>query len=362
MKMKRIYFLLVIFASSFIASSQVTKTATSFAQSGTNSWTTSSTFNTVIQASDNIYLQSSVPTNGSSGILRLSGFGFTIPATATVNGIVVTIERHAATQGRITDQNIRLLLDGTEAGSNKALSQSWTASDTIVKYGGSTDKWGNTALTPANINTSGFGLAIQLQNRAAAVQTFIDMVSVTVYYTNTTAFVRFVSLEAKKQTSGVLLTWKVHEEDRLVSYDVERSADNVKFEKIGQVAATGAGEYTYTDLRPLSGKTYYRIRSFDMDTKYGYSTVICVYGSETAVVLKAFPSIVHSQLTIQHSAAVEGTTITITNLSGKQIQTLFPVKGSRETIADLSSLHSGLYFVHFINEKGAIESLKIVKH
>ena len=67
------------------------------------------------------------------------------------------------TTGNITWAKVILLIGGSEAGANKSDSSSLSGSDTYKTFGGAADKW---TLTPtdAQINASGFGVRIQLDD------------------------------------------------------------------------------------------------------------------------------------------------------------------------------------------------------
>lgn len=172
--------------------------------------------------------------------------------------------------------------------------------------------------------------------------------------------VKFSSFDAKAVNAGVALTWKVGTEQNVNGYEVERSADGRNFTSIGFVKANGQSAYTYTDSKPLASG-YYRIKSVDIDAKLGYSTVVSLKGGASSIVLKAFPSPVQNELTIQHNTATSNNKITISSVDGRLIQSIIPVAGSQQTKVDLSSANAGLYLVRFYNGSEASETLKVIK-
>jgi hypothetical protein len=279
-----------------------------------------------------------------------------------INGIIVSVKRHSAASSEITDKTIRLLIGGTQTGDNKSSLTAWTNADQVIKYGAATNKWTVSGLTASKINASNFGVSIQVQNSGSAGVAFIDYVSVTVYYSPGSQLpVRFVSFSSKKETAGMLLTWKVHEEDRLLRYEVERSANGVQFEKIGIVPAKAQEAYSFLDQQPLSGKCFYRIKGVDIDLKYGYSTVLGLNGAASGVVFKAFPTLVQNQMTVQHDAATAESRILISNQDGRLVKNIVPLKGSVETRIDLTTLGKGIYWLKFQDANGNIETVKFMK-
>lgn len=115
-----------------------------------------------------------------SQLLRLTAFGFAIPADATIAGIQVIVARSAT--GTVTDGSVRLFIAGsTLTTEDRARSDQWAATSETVIYGGLGDTWGRT-WTPAEINASGsFGPGIVAAAADGAVAT-ITAVQVTVYY------------------------------------------------------------------------------------------------------------------------------------------------------------------------------------
>jgi prepilin-type N-terminal cleavage/methylation domain-containing protein len=145
------------------------------------------------QFSDNQYASAQTVYGGeNSHFLLGTNFGFNIPSGATITGIVAHIERSYTGYGSCStalhDSYVLLAKGGTlqYSGSNKAGGDFWGTTDTVIDYGAEDDLWGST-WTPAEINSSGFGVAIQAQ----ADETFfftpqcnpqVDEITLTVYY------------------------------------------------------------------------------------------------------------------------------------------------------------------------------------
>lgn len=126
-------------------------------------------------------------TNSSnSQILRASNFGFNIPANATINGVVVTINKMVNnTSGTRADVIVQLYnASNTLVGDNKAITgTNWPASLSNVIYGGPGDTW-NAGLTATDINSPNFGVAQSAQCSSGTIRTFtIDYIQISVTYT-----------------------------------------------------------------------------------------------------------------------------------------------------------------------------------
>ncbi len=166
---------------------------------GTVSWTTTSS----AYASDNAYAEAaSLPSSGgTSRYLTLTGFGFSIPAGAAVDGVEVVVERKASGM-TVYDNSIKLLIAGTVSGTNQSAGLSWSSiSDTSVTYGGVSNTWGLT-LTGADVNSSTFGVAISAINNGISTRTAqVDHVTVKVYYTDLTGIPNW-TIGADRSDSG----------------------------------------------------------------------------------------------------------------------------------------------------------------
>jgi len=159
---------------------------TSQAGGGTVTWTNP----TYIFASDNNRATAALAKGVISYYLQATGFGFNIPSDAVINGIYVEVERSISEATTYTkDNSIKIIQGGTITGTEHADTvTTWPASsaDAYKAYGSSTDLWGLT-WTPAQINASNFGVAVQAKNtkkNAAYTNTAqVDHIRITVYYT-----------------------------------------------------------------------------------------------------------------------------------------------------------------------------------
>ena len=96
-----------------------------------------------------------------SRYLKATDFGFTIPASATILGIEVGIEKHST--DAINDARLRLVKNDVIQTGDRASPAPWMATDTIKTYGGSADLW-NTSWTFADLNSTNFGIAFAIES------------------------------------------------------------------------------------------------------------------------------------------------------------------------------------------------------
>jgi hypothetical protein len=135
-------------------------------------------------ASDNVYATISVPGTTTTNYLKATNFGFNIPVGATITGVVAEFERkNGAVIQDAADSTIKLVLGGTPSGNNLSAGATWSNSDVYGSIGSSSNLWG-LSLTPADINSSNFGVAISaiLDQGNNGTTASIDHIRMTVYY------------------------------------------------------------------------------------------------------------------------------------------------------------------------------------
>jgi len=166
--------------------------------------------------------------------------------------------------------------------------------------------------------------------------------------------VKFQTLEATPSNNAVALKWMVASEEHLSGYNVEKSIDGKSFSKIGFVSASNQPSYSFVDSKS-GGTAYYRIRSVDLDGRFGFSTIALVKSGQSLTVLNAFPSPFVSSFNLDHGTAAAGSLITISAEDGRTIKTIIPTVGSQRTPVDLSAAKAGMYLVRFKNTSGQVE-------
>lgn len=115
-----------------------------------------------------------------SHYLKATHFDFSIPAGSTINGVVVGVERRAVWSG-IKDYIVKLVVDGSITGDNKATATDWPTSDAYENHGGSGDVWGAT-LDADKVNSDNFGVVIAVGFTDTTQSALIDHIRMTVYY------------------------------------------------------------------------------------------------------------------------------------------------------------------------------------
>jgi Secretion system C-terminal sorting domain len=81
-----------------------------------------------------------------------------------------------------------------------------------------------------------------------------------------------LSFEAKSQDQKTVdVSWSVNADNQALSYEVQRSANAIDAQVVGNVPATASQNYSLNDAQPLSGVSYYRIKELKRDGTFAFS-------------------------------------------------------------------------------------------
>lgn len=145
--------------------------------------------------SDDSRASATVSPTGTSRYIVFDNFGFSIPSTASIKGIVLKLERNASFPLVIEDESLQLLLAGVATGTDVAVGDGtngtgdeWPQNtDATATYGSSTDVSGSFGLTPtyADVNDEDFGFRLSVSHVAGVgdpTDCEIDSATMAVYY------------------------------------------------------------------------------------------------------------------------------------------------------------------------------------
>jgi hypothetical protein len=136
-------------------------------------------------AQDEAYAEALNMDGETSDYLKATNFGFSIPVGATINGIVVEVDRYAQDPNAVSDAEVKIVKNGVIGSENKGAAGFWPTSDsnTYVAYGGSSDLW-NETWTAADINSANFGIVLSVSENGSRGDVFVDHIRIVVYYTD----------------------------------------------------------------------------------------------------------------------------------------------------------------------------------
>ena len=164
--------------------------------------------------------------------------------------------------------------------------------------------------------------------------------------------VTWLSFTAEKTgIRSALLKWATANEINSNHFEVERSADGIRFIKVGTVQANGKQEtrndYSFTDNFIPNGISYYRIKQVDNDGHYTYSIQVRIIIDATGISCTVSPNPASDFINLAFNATVSAVSVSLVNGNGKMVFTKnSSIIAAGETInIPVQNLPKGLYFV-----------------
>jgi alpha-tubulin suppressor-like RCC1 family protein len=173
--------------------------------------------------------------------------------------------------------------------------------------------------------------------------------------------VNFLSFEAEKINGNVHLSWSTAELGGNQFFEIERSADGIKFDAVGKTGAKPGSysSYSFDDQSAPSGILYYRIKQYDKDGSFMYSEIRKVTDiSAHEVILFPNPSENNFNLSVSgfNSSDFKGE---IYNSIGTKVETINGT--TNKDILFGTTLPSGCYLLKLVVGNDAPRVLKICK-
>ncbi|MDH3269303.1 MAG: YCF48-related protein, partial [Ignavibacteria bacterium] len=166
--------------------------------------------------------------------------------------------------------------------------------------------------------------------------------------------VELTSFTAIAQSNYVELNWTTATEINNLGFEIERSEDNVSFNKIGFVPGFGTTtepkSYSYSDQSVYSGTFYYRLKQVDYDGSFEYSAVVEVeLGVLNSYILEQnYPNPFNPSTKIRYSVPnTSQVIIKIYDVLSKEIETLVNEEkqtGTYKLTWNAANIPSGVYF------------------
>ena len=180
---------------------------------------------------------------------------------------------------------------------------------------------------------------------------YVDNIKVSVY--EAIVPVELVSFTSSVINNTIGLNWITATELNNSGFDIEKSADNVNWNKVGFVSGNGTStevhSYSFIDQNPIVGKSYYRLKQVDFDGTFEYSNLVEVlFGAVSDYALEQnYPNPFNPSTTISYSIKEKSNVeLKIFDLLGSEIATLISEEkapGNYDVHFDASFLSSGVY-------------------
>ncbi len=183
--------------------------------------------------------------------------------------------------------------------------------------------------------------------------------------------VTFLKISARQRGSGIDINFTTSQELNSDHFEVEKSVDgNSRWTGISTLKGSGnssvAKSYTAYDAKPFSGVNFYRVKQFDKDGKFKYSSTVNVKINtlKTGVTVLANPF--HNNLTVDFlSSKEEVISARLVDITGKQVASekwTINSGSTRKDFSNVNGLQQGMYILSVANASGEIlYNSKVIK-
>ena len=359
-----------------LAQSQGPNTPTTFSTSALSGSVSTYANQSNAQYSDDVRA-SSANNLASSGnytdYMVTSGFGFSIPFTATITGVTVNVER-SDDNVKAKDNRISIVKGGSVGWQDKSNVLGWPASDGVVTYGSATDLWGET-WTATDINASNFGFAFSAKRQGSGPQAcyaVVDQVTITVHYISVLP-IQLTSFNATVQNeSEVKVHWETASELNNDYFLVERSLDGSNFTELARIEGAGTSTighaYNVMDDGAINGEiNYYRVKQYDIDGQCTASPIVSVaVNREVALEVLIYPNPITTSFKIELKEGVQSLSdknIRIYNMASRNVTSLFRFAADDAGNLDVmitGEMEPGVYFLQMDSGAELLVSRKFV--
>ncbi|HYG39861.1 MAG TPA: T9SS type A sorting domain-containing protein [Cytophagales bacterium] len=178
--------------------------------------------------------------------------------------------------------------------------------------------------------------------------------------------VKLLAFSADLLNDKINLNWEMEDELEVDRYEIQKSTDGIDFEKIGEVEAMDAGNYSFTDNQAKSGRLFYRVAMVKFDQSTIFSPITHLVYSSNSTGIKLFPNICKGdEINFQGDDLQHKTVrVMVYDLNGKIVLSDNIMTNSDDTykISFDKKLNRGNYFVHFAYDNQVLKEKFIVSY
>lgn len=159
--------------------------------------------------------------------------------------------------------------------------------------------------------------------------------------------VELLDFEALNQDNDVLTKWITASEKNVSHFEVLRSKDAIKWEMVGQTPAAGNSNselnYRWLDETPLSGVSYYKLKSVDFDGSYSLSQIESVNRTTEERKFIIYPNPAKDFVHISSTQSLDDVEVMIYDASSRPVNVNVLEREGSEMVIDVSLLTKGMY-------------------
>ena len=166
-----------------------------------------------------------------------------------------------------------------------------------------------------------------------------------------------------QSNNDVELAWQVSSQIDNKGYYVEHSIDGSNWDDLGYVqsAATSKSSenYSYTDINPVSGSNYYRIKQVDIDGNASYSEIKMISLTIKNSQLSIWPNPAKDIVNVKYDGNGSDARAIVFDQMGRMVSSTVLHSGSNSV--NVSNLSTGNYIVHVQSADGTVFNGKLIK-
>jgi hypothetical protein len=223
-----------------------------------------------------------------------------------------------------------------------------------------TIKWLANGTTIIDSTRPGFWVKPSATSIYVLQQTVNGCFSSDTVYINVALPLKFINYNViSKKEKSVENVWATANEVNVSHFNIQRSINGKYFYTLQKVAAknNSYNEYSFVDMQPLFGDSYYRIESVDRDGKKSYSEVKKVSILNYQLSINIYPNPAKDVLNILSKENIKE--IKITNQLGQTLQQLNNLNTKHQVI-NTRQFSKGVYIIQVTTNKNEIKNQKII--
>ncbi|MEQ8337900.1 MAG: DUF2341 domain-containing protein [Cyclobacteriaceae bacterium] len=175
--------------------------------------------------------------------------------------------------------------------------------------------------------------------------------------------VELTSFTARPEKNAVKLTWVTATELDNDYFTVQRSIDGMNWEAILEVDGAGTSKetltYEATDILPLPGAQYYRLKQTDFNGEFSFSPLVFVWFGQDLDPVKIYPNPSSDYFYLESKAYLDPGQVELINLAGKAVK-MNVIKEASKLKIDMSHHPPGIYLLRLRAGDRVIMTSKLI--
>lgn len=180
--------------------------------------------------------------------------------------------------------------------------------------------------------------------------------------------IELISFDATANQNQVDLSWMTGSEKDNDFFTIERTVDGIAYEEVARIEGQGNSSsktsYEYTDARPLSGISYYRLKQTDYNGESEVFEVKSVNIERGELVSNVYPNpTAFNKTTVFIAQTNANVTVNVRNILGQILFSKEVDSKSHDVYEEIELTESGqIFVVEIVKDKDIIARHKVLKN